>query len=282
MKLNKKLPTISIQGIQGSFHDIAKNHLFSQTAPISGRDSFSEVFSDVVNKKVNFGLIAIENSLAGSILENYTHLSKFKVFIIKELFLKVTHHLISFPNTKLKDIKEVHAHPMAFKQCQKFFAKNLQIKQINNLDNAAAVQMISKENLRQAAAIASRQAAKLFKMTIIKKKIEDQANNFTRFLVLSCKPDFPKTANKTTLLVQIPNQPGTLHKTLGCFADLKINLINIQTRPILDKTWHYTFFLDLQIGAHQPKFKKALKQLKTFAWQVKILGSYQQGEYLKS
>ena len=282
MKLDQKLPTISIQGIQGSFHDIAKNHLYGPKAPILGRDSFLEVFSDVVNKKVNFGLIAIENSLAGPILENYTHLSNFKVFIIKEVFLKVTHHLISFPNTKLKQIKEVHAHPMTFKQCHKFFAKNPQIKQVNNPDNALAVKMIKNLNLKNTAAIASHQAAMLFNMSIIKSNLEDQVNNFTRFLVISIKKDFSKKADKTTLLVQTPNKPGTLHQTLGCFAQKNINLINIESRPILDKTWHYTFFLDLQIGAHQSKLKKAIQQLKTFAWQVRVLGSYQKGESIKS
>lgn len=185
MKSKLKTPIISIQGIEGSFHDIAKNRLFPRSSPILGRENFIDVFNDVVNNQADFGILAIENSIAGPILENYTHLSNFKVFIIKELFLKITHHLISFSNIKLNDIKEVHAHPMVFKQCQKFFIKNPQIKQINNFDSAAAVKMIKNQNLKNAAAIASRQAAKIFNMNIIQSHLEDQTNNFTRFLVIS-------------------------------------------------------------------------------------------------
>lgn len=280
MKNNR--PIVSIQGIQGSFHDLAKNHLYGSKAKIIGRDSFVEIFEDLAQKKADLGIIAIENSLVGPILENYDHLENFKVFITKELFLKISHHLISFPNTNLKDVKEIHAHPMALAQCQKFLLKNPQIKQVNNPDTAAAVQMIKTKNLKQAAAIASKQAARIFQMKVIKSHLEDQPNNFTRFLIVSTKKEFDKKANKTTLLVQIPNQPCSLHKTLSCFADQSINLINLESRPILDKAWHYSFFLDLEIGAHEPRFKKALTKLKTFAWKVKILGSYQKGEYLKS
>lgn len=273
---------ISIQGIQGSFHDIAKVHLFGLKEPILGRDSFAEVFADVAEGRADRGIIAIENSLAGPILENFTHLLNFKVQITQELFIRVAHNLIGWPEAKMNELEAVHAHPMAFAQCQKFFRQHPQFQQINNADNAAAVAMIKKLRLTQAAALASRRAAEIFGMKIIQSHLEDKANNLTRFLVIALPGKFSPQANKTTLAVKIPHRPGSLHQALGCFAKRQINLTSLVTQPIAAKAWHYTFFLDLEGGIGEQPFIEAIKELKQFARLVKILGSYQRGEEINS
>ncbi len=159
MPLKQKLPTISIQGIRGSFHDIAKVQLFGLQASILGRDSFTEVFADVTGRRADCGIIAIENSLVGPIPENFSHLLNFKVQVTQELFVRITHHLIGFPGTKISQLRSIHAHPMAFAQCQRFFRQHPRLQQINNADNAAAALLIKNQRLTGAAAIASQRAA---------------------------------------------------------------------------------------------------------------------------
>ncbi len=273
---------VSIQGQKNSYHDLAKNHLFGQKTPILTRNSFLEVFQDVVSRKAQAGIIAIENSLVGPILENYDYLANHAIHITHELYVQINHQLISFPSTLLQDIKEVHAHPMALNQCQKFFRKNPHINQITHEDTAGAVMMIKNKKMEKAAAIASLNTAKDQKMKIIRKNIQDQKNNYTRFLVIKKKSPSNSKANKTTLVIKVVHKPGTLYQALGCFADQNINLVNIESRPILDKTWHYTFFIDLEANHLDSKFLQAIKEIKSHGSKVRILGSYQKGESIKS
>jgi len=274
---------ISIQGQKNSYHDLAKNHLFGNKTPTITRDSFLEVFDDVVTKKANLGIIAIENSLVGSILENYDHLKNHKVYITQELYVQINHQLIGFPNTSLKNIKEVHAHPMALKQCHKFLSKHPHIKQITHPDTAGAVMMIKNKKLKKAAAIASTDSAKKQKMEIIKKNIQDHNNNYTRFLVIKLtKPSPNLKADKASLVLTVAHKPGALYQALGCFAKQNINLLSLQSRPNIKKTWHYTFFIDLETSQLNLKFQKAIKEIKTQGSKIKILGSYQKGECIKS
>lgn len=177
---------ISIQGYQGSFHHIVARKLFGHSVEILERDSFPEVFEDVAQGKASHGIIAIENSLTGSILENYDLLLKYdKIHIIDEIYLRISQHLISWPDNTLSDISTVHSHPVALKQCATFLHQHPQWKITEETDTAGSVKMLRDKKMKHGAAIASSLAAELYHMKILAPNIEMNKKNYTRFLVLS-------------------------------------------------------------------------------------------------
>ncbi len=270
---------ISIQGIPGSFHHIVAKKYFQNNLDFSYWDHFREVFADVDSRRVEAGVVAVENSMFGVISSNYDLFWDFDVEVIGEAFLEIRQNLIVHPDSTLENIKKVISHPIAIDQCQKFLDKNPQWEIETFADTAAAVKEIAKKNLKNTAAIASRAAAEIYGMKVIASEIETHKNNCTRFFIIAKNPLSAKS-NKTTVAFRAAHVPGSLAKILTIFADQKINISQIQTRPIAGKTWEYLFYLDLDSGIGSEEVKKAFAILeKEKLWQLKkILGTYCRGE----
>lgn len=271
---------ISIQGYRGSFHDIVAREKFADDSEVVERSTFYAVFEDVKSGLVDFGVIAIENSIGGSILGNFDLLLKYDLKILGEVYLRIVHNLIVLPGVKIEDVKEVYTHPMAIMQCLDFLYKHLEMKRIENNDTAGSVRMIKEKGLRNAAAIASSLAAEIYQMEILARGIETDKKNYTRFLIISREAQYSKKANKTSLVMQTEHRPGSLYRCLKCFADEGLNLSKIESRPIIGKTWNYYFYLDFEAAWNAPETKRALKELKKEASMVKLLGSYERGNII--
>jgi len=271
---------ISIQGYRGSFHDIVARKKFADDSEVVERSTFYAVFEDVKSGLVDFGVIAIENSIGGSILGNFDLLLKYDLKILGEVYLRIVHNLIVLPGVKIEDVKEVYTHPMAIMQCLDFLYKHLEMKRIETNDTAGSVSMIKEKGLRNAAAIASSLAAEIYQMEILARGIETDKKNYTRFLIISREAQYSKKANKTSLVMQTEHRPGSLYRCLKCFADEGLNLSKIESRPIIGKTWNYYFYLDFEAAWNAPETRRALKELKKEASMVKLLGSYERGNII--
>lgn len=273
---------ISIQGLKGSFHHIAAEQLFGK-ANFLERGSFERVFEDCATDRADFAVVAIENSIVGSLLENYDLLAQNHLEIVGEALLHIQHHLIAHPDTQLKQIQEIWSHPMAINQ-SKAYLDNLNKVVIEKPDTAASVQMIKDHKLKHVAAIASDRAAELFDMEIIKRNIETDPHNYTRFLILSngktfeTREDLPR---KMTLHFSVPEGPGALVRFLQPLAEAEINMSMIESRPRIGKPWKYDFFVDLQLQAGQETPTELLEDLEEQTLFLNRLGCYPCFGYLR-
>lgn len=269
---------LSIQGYLGSFHHIIAQKLFGKDIRVLERDDFSDVFEDTAKGKAAYGIVAIENALTGSILENYDLLLKNKLFIAGEGYLRIAQQLIVWPGTGLPDIRSVHSHPVALRQCRKFLDRHPGWKIVTESDTAGSVKMIRDKKMKNAAAIAGSVAAEIYDMRILAKNIETNKKNYTRFLILSKEAKPRGTADKTSLVFSVRNKPGSLVNVLQIFSDHKINLSKIESRPIIGKVWEYVFYADVEAGLEEKKMKDALGQVKRHVAWIRVLGSYEKGK----
>lgn len=267
---------ISIQGIKGSYHHEVATQLFGKDIELLECLSFAEIPPQLIAKQSAIGIMAIENSIAGAILPNYNLIDEYDLFITREYYLPIRHQLMALPGQQLTDIKEVWSHPMALEQCRKFFRQYPHIKLIEEKDTAAMAKLIHEKQLKQVAAIASKEAAKIYKLEIIAKNIQTHPHNYTRFVLLQTKGNedscpFTKASVKFTL----SHETGSLAKVLGLFSENRINLTKIQSVPIIEKPWEYAFYADL-IFENKKDFKKAEIEVQRLAHEWKILGLYKQ------
>jgi len=261
---------VSIQGVAGSFHDIVARDIFGNEITLIEQNSFKLVFEDVKKQKVNFGIVAIENSIAGSIFSNYDLLEKYQIPIVGEYYLRIKHNLLSLPGQKISDIHEVWSHPMALLQCQHYL-ESINLKTIEKEDTAGSAKEIRNNKLFGIAAIASELAGELYKLKTLKAGIEDNKQNYTRFLILGQKPLLNPEIDKSSIVVELKHQPGSLAKLISIFAKEKINLTKIESRPIIGRPFEYKFYLDFQENID----KKLLNKLSKHTVRIKTLGSYQ-------
>lgn len=269
--------TVAIQGDQASFHDIAATQLFGEGRRVYC-DSFASTFQVVGDGKADVALCAIENSLYGSINEVYDLLLVHNLRITGEIFLRIEQCLIGLPGAKTKDIKKVYSHPVALAQCEAYLDTKLaQVEREEYHDTAASVALIKELNDPSIAAIASREAAELHGLTVLAPSIETNKENYTRFVSLGkTEPAGPK--DKTSLVLELGHEPGTLYAFLGVFARRSINLSKLQSRPIVGKAWHYIFYVDIEAGSDQPLFQEALAELESLDCTPTVLGSYAAGD----
>jgi len=269
---------VAIQGQQASFHDIAAHHLLGADIELVYCDTFDATFAALAKDKADKVVVALENSLYGSINQTYDLLLKHSFWISGELYLHVNQCLIGLPDTHLPDIKEVHSQIMALAQCEAFLDKQLPYaKRIEQHDTTASVQAIKTWNDPQKVAIASAEAAKLHGLKILAAEIEDHKHNYTRFVLLGKETVVNSAANKTSLVLTTDHKPGALYHALGIFAKGNMNLTKLQSRPIMGKAWHYMFYLDVDAAAESPEFKIVLEKLHNQGCEVTILGSYEAG-----
>jgi prephenate dehydratase len=262
----------AFQGEPGAYSEEAGYGYFT-AAEMVPHESFDAVFEAVASGECESGLIPIENSLAGSIHQNYDLLLRYELFIVGECFLRVRHCLIGFPGVKRSDIRRVISHPQALGQCAAYL-RELGVKTEPVYDTAGSVKMLKSSGDKSCAAIASKRAAEIYGMQILQEGIEDNSENFTRFLEIAAQPVKPNDDAKTSIVFTLKNQPGALFNALKVFAQRDIDLTKIESRPLVGKIWEYLFYVDF-IGARgQAPAQEALDQLGEFALMLRVLGSY--------
>lgn len=273
MTSDKRL-TVAIQGERGAFSHQAAIAALGPEIEVLSRATFDELFDSVVEGKADRALVPIENSLHGSIHENYDRLSASPLHIVGETQLRVSHCLIGRPGSTLASIRRAASHAVALAQCRRFFADNPQIEPVVVYDTAGSVRDLLQGGLASAAAIGSRLAAELYGGQILREAIEDDPRNYTRFLLLArdtVAADAPPS--KTSLTFVLHNQPGALHRALGMFASRGVDLAKIESRPLRGRPWEYAFYLDA-LGDPEGPAGEAVRELASVAVSLRVLGSY--------
>lgn len=278
---DKKVKRIAIQGGYGAFHEIAANHYFEgEKIEIVPRNTFNELFDSLEKHHVDYGITAIENTLAGSILPNYGLILNSPMQIVGEIYLRIKQNLVALAGQKIEDIQEVYSHPMAILQCQEFFKNYPHIKLIDSNDTALSAKEIHDKQLKNVAAIASKLASENFNLEILAESIETNKTNYTRFLILHDAPQTqpaPPKVNKASIHFTISHSIGGLSKILSILSFYHINLTKIQSMPIVGREWEYQFYADLMFDNYQ-LYKQSLAAIKPFTGKLNLLGEYMKGK----
>lgn len=263
---------ISFQGEPGAYSEQAVFDYFGnvETVPC---ETFDAVFDSVVSGNSDAALAPIENSLAGSIHQNYDLLLRHNLYITGEYFLRVRHCLIAMPGVKKEDIRKAISHPQALGQCAGYL-RNRGVKMEQVYDTAGSVKMLKESGARDVAAIASRRAADLYEMQILEEGIEDNRENYTRFLDIRREAIVPQGEAKISIVFTLKNVPGSLFKAMSVFALRDIDLTKIESRPLPGKPWEYLFYIDFIGSIHDDASKRALDHLGEYALMLRVLGSY--------
>jgi prephenate dehydratase len=277
---------VSFQGELGAFSQVAATRLAGPEMVPVPIQNFEEVFISAENGKCKYAVIPIENTLHGSVHENYDLLLKYDLVILGETFVRIVHNLIAPPGISFGQIKRVFSHPVALNQCRHFFEKNPRIEKTPFYDTAGSVKMVMEEKLSNAGAIASEAAAKIYGGRILRRSIEDDRENYTRFFLLAKPkrrgPRFSAAKTgvryKTTLVFTTRNIPGALFRSLSAFALRDLNLTKIESRPLRGKPWEYLFYLDFIGHADDPVSRNALGHLREVADMLRVLGCYPIGK----
>ncbi len=268
----------AFQGELGAFSQQAIIQLLGPKAEPVPREWFDQVFEALAKGEVDAAVIPIENTLHGSIYENYDHLLKHDFVITAETSVRIVHNLIAPPGLKFEQLRKVYSHPVALNQCLDFLAKNKQIQKEAFYDTAGSVKMVMADRPPAAAAIASEFAAKIYKAKILKRGIEDDRQNYTRFFLLEPKGAKPRAGKgriwKTSLVFSTKNAPGALFRALSALALRDLSLTKIESRPLRGKPWEYLFYIDLIGRAEDTPVKNALSHLGEVCDFLRVLGTY--------
>jgi len=272
---------VAFQGESGAFSEQAGFEFFGKNIETLVFETLNEVFDAVEKRKADFGIVPVENSIEGTVRKGYELFLNYNVKPFAEVIYRISHCLISLPGETLKSIKVVYSHPQALGQCSKFLEKQ-KYKIVPFYNTAGAVKMIKEKKLKYAGAIASERAAKIYRMKILKRKIENNPQNYTRFLVIAKdKKTTPTGKDKTSLIFTLKHVPGSLFKALEVFAKKNINLTKIESIPIPDKPWEYNFLVDFEGHLRDKKVSLALEELKTKTTFLKMIGSYPKANFFK-
>ncbi len=265
---------VAIQGIKASFHEEAAFKFFGRDIETIECNSFKQTCDCLVKGDADFVIMAIENSIAGSLLPNYTLIREYNFAVTGEVYLPIQLHLMALPGIKFEDIKFATSHPIAIRQCVDFFDDYPHIQVIESNDTAACAKKIMEEQLTDTVAIANTLAAELYGLNIIERRIESNKKNYTRFLILEKdKKEDTNEINKASICFQVGNHVGALSKVLNLFAELNVNLTKIQSMPVLGKRNEYYFYVDMEwtsMENYDTAIRKALKYTVNF----NIMGEY--------
>lgn len=271
IKMQKK--RVAIQGTRASFHEEAAFKFFGTDIETIECDSFKRTCEVLKQKQADFVVMAIENSIAGSLLPNYTLLREYNFPIVGEVYLAIQLHLLALPGVKFEDIKYVTSHPIAIRQCSDFLDDFPELQVIESSDTAACAKKIREENLTDTVAIANNLAAELYGLEVMERRIESNKKNYTRFLILTDKANENATYNKASLSFQVGNSVGSLATVLNILSDHNINLSKIQSMPVLGKRNEYNFYVDIEWKS-QPDFDVAIRKVLKHTVNFTIMGEY--------
>ncbi len=269
---------IAIQGIKGSFHEVAARKYFGQNVEVYPCDTFKQLCAAVATGEVNAAVMAIENTLAGSILPNYALMREFHLRIVGEVYIHIQMFLMALPGVTLPELEYIISHPIAIRQCGDYLQNLKHITVMEKNDTAESAKEISEKQLRNTAAIAAEAAAKIYGLEVLEKRIETHKRNFTRFLVLSKEGIDTPENNKASICFELGHKVGALANILNIFTQHSINLTKIQSIPIIGKPYEYSFHIDLEWNESE-SYEKAIHKVLKEVSNLSILGEYQRGEW---
>lgn len=265
---------IGIQGIEGSFHHQVHLAYFGNEVPVATFDSFPSLVQALLNNEITKAVMAIENSIAGSILPNYALIDHNDLFVSGEHYLNIHHQLLALPGQRIEDIEEVRSHPMALLQCTKFFQDYPHIRLVEADDTAAVAHRIAQNRWKGVAAIASKTAAELYALDTLASSIQTIETNVTRFVIVERKaPSTHQNVNKAALMFTLDHQRGSLATILNVMSDCQLNLTKIQSLPVIETPGKYAFFVDITFD-QLDNYTKAKSILALMAQHFKVLGEY--------
>lgn len=267
--------TVAIQGVKGSFHHIVSQQFFDKPVATIDCLTFDRVVDALISQECDAAIMALENSIAGSIIPNYALIDKYNLHIVGEHYLDIQHNLMVLPNQTISDIKEVYSHPMALLQCKEFFRAYPHIKLVEDKDTAEVAERIHENNLKGIGAIASVLAADIFQLDILAHSIQTIKHNETRFAIVKrTNSEVPEhEINKASIKFEANHKRGSLATILNVMSDCKLNLTKIQSLPIVETPWKYAFFVDVTFVQYED-FKKAKSLIEIMAENFKVLGEY--------
>lgn len=271
---------VTIQGVAGCYHDAAARLYFSEeeieTIPC---DSFQEMFDTLSNAPSMLGIMAIENTIAGALLQNHELLRNSQSKIIGEIKMRISHSIAALPGQSIDELTEVNSHPMALRQCEQYLLRHPNMKRIEKFDTAGSAKEIAERHLLGHAAVCGEYAARLYGLNILEKSIETNKRNFTRFLILADPAIMPelipseKFVDKSSVVFTLPHTKGALSKVLTILSFYDINLSKIQSMPIVGREWEYRFYADLTFDSYI-RYRQAIEAVRPLTNELKILGEY--------
>jgi len=268
---------ITIQGAEGSNHHKVAIDFYGDGIQLKECMSFDFLVDSLIDQSAAIGIMALENTIAGSIIPNYALIDKNNLNIIGEKYLNIHHHLMALKGQQMEDIQEVWSHPMALLQCKEFFKKFPHIKMVEDVDTAEVAKRIAKNNLKGIAAIAPKIAASIFGLAILADDIQTIKDNATRFVIVQTDaPAIDETCNKASIKFQLNHKRGSLAAILNAMSDCKMNLTKIQSLPVIETPWKYSFFVDVTFEAYK-EYQKAISLIAIMAENFKVLGVYKNG-----
>ena len=269
---------IAIQGAEGSNHHKVARDFYGENIQLKECMSFDALVAHLMEGSATDGVMAIENTIAGSIIPNYALIDSNNLHIVGEQYLNIHHHLMALPNQTINSINEVWSHPMALLQCKEFFKNHPHIKLVEDVDTAEVAKRIANKNLKGIAAIAPKIAAEIFGLQVLEDDIQTMKDNATRFVIVQTeKPKVvPSQINKASLKFQLNHKRGSLAAVLNVLSDCKMNLTKIQSLPVIETPWKYSFFVDVTFEKYAD-YQKLVKIIKIMAEEFKILGTYKNG-----
>ncbi len=271
---------IAIQGFKASFHEIAAIKFFGEAIETVECVSFTKLFDVMAKQKADFAVCAIENSLAGSLLNNYANIGNSNLEIIGEVYLRIGMNLMALEGQKIEDLEEVHSHPIALLQCRNFFRKYPNIQIVESADTALSAEEIYKNQIKKRGAVASKRAAKINHLEILAEDIHDNKRNFTRFLILEDKSKVNSRSehiNKASISFRAFHTPGSLAKILTVIGEHQINLTKIQSLPVIGEEWQYYMYADLEFE-DKNAYQNMKKEIEPLCKELSILGEYERGK----
>lgn len=266
--------TVGVCGVEGAFAQIATEKLFKMPF-IMYFNNFDGVFSAIEGGLCDYGIVPIENSNAGSVKKVYDLMIKHNFSIVRSVRLKIDHNLLAKPNTKMADIKEIYSHEQAINQCSQFlkqFGPDVKITAVSN--TAVAADMVAKSERQDVAAICSRNCMELYGLSALKRSIQDQGNNYTRFICISKNMQIFPGADRTSIMLSTAHKPGALYKVLSRFYSLGINITKLESRPIPDRDFEFMFYFDLETSVYSEEFIQIVSELSASSEEFTYLGSY--------
>ncbi|NJN93361.1 MAG: prephenate dehydratase [Anaerolineales bacterium] len=269
---------VAFQGERGAYSEAAAVAFFGDSVQPIPYNDFDSVFEAVSTGRVDRGVLPVENSLAGSIHRNYDLLLRHELFIVGEVQIPIAHQLIALPGVSLADIRKIYSHPQALAQCEHSMTRLFpSAERVVTYDTAGSVKMIKEQNIRDGAGLASQRAAAIYEMNILQPDMQDDAENYTRFVVVARELQIPAGEAKTSIVFSMDNLPGSLFKSLAVFALRDIDLTKIESRPLQGKRWQYFFYIDFLASQDEERGRNALNHLREITSYLKVLGSYPRG-----
>jgi prephenate dehydratase len=269
-----RLTSVAIQGERGAFSELAVRSLFGSRARIVPCPDFESLFRSAESGRARYALAPVENTIAGSIHRVHDLLLDSPLKVTGEAIVRVAHHLLALPGVTFRQLRRIYSHPVALAQCEEFFQRHGHLTRVATHDTAGSVRLLVEEGARDAAAIAPEPAARLYGARIVRRHLEDHHANFTRFFLLTRRGRPERRPNKTSVLFATRDVPGALFRCMGVFALRDINLMKIESRPLVGRPWEYVFYVDFEGSQEEERCRNALRHLREVCHFVKVLGSY--------